>query len=212
MRLRADTKCCCWSRATSAKAHPAAAPSWCTAASAIWSRAIFRWSWRRCSERGLLRQNAPHLVSDLAFVVPSYDWWEAPFYGLGPQDLRPARGQIRLRPVANPVARRNAGAAADDQAGRSAWRSRLLRRPIRRRPVAQSIWCRPPPNMAQRLLELRAGHAVIKGDDGFVAGVEAHRCRKRRQNSRAPPKSSSTRPARSADSVRRLADPGCRRR
>jgi glycerol-3-phosphate dehydrogenase len=34
-------------------------------------------------ERGLLRQNAPHLVSNLAFVVPSYDWWEAPFYGLG---------------------------------------------------------------------------------------------------------------------------------
>jgi glycerol-3-phosphate dehydrogenase len=34
-------------------------------------------------ERGLLRQNAPHLVNDLAFVVPNYDWWEAPFYGLG---------------------------------------------------------------------------------------------------------------------------------
>jgi glycerol-3-phosphate dehydrogenase len=34
-------------------------------------------------ERGTLRQNAPHLVSDLAFVVPNYDWWEAPFYGVG---------------------------------------------------------------------------------------------------------------------------------
>ena len=34
-------------------------------------------------ERGLLRQNAPHLVSNLAFVVPNYDWWETPFYGLG---------------------------------------------------------------------------------------------------------------------------------
>lgn len=34
-------------------------------------------------ERGMLRQNAPHLVTDLAFVVPNYDWWEAPFYGLG---------------------------------------------------------------------------------------------------------------------------------
>jgi glycerol-3-phosphate dehydrogenase len=34
-------------------------------------------------ERGMLRQNAPHLVSDLAFVVPNYDWWEAPFYGVG---------------------------------------------------------------------------------------------------------------------------------
>src|SRR3954451_23086640 len=34
-------------------------------------------------ERGILRRNAPHLVRDLGFVVPSYEWWEAPFYGLG---------------------------------------------------------------------------------------------------------------------------------
>ena len=34
-------------------------------------------------ERGILRNNAPHLVHDLAFVVPNYDWWEAPFYGIG---------------------------------------------------------------------------------------------------------------------------------
>jgi glycerol-3-phosphate dehydrogenase len=34
-------------------------------------------------ERGLLRQNAPHLVRELAFVVPNYLWWEAPFYGIG---------------------------------------------------------------------------------------------------------------------------------
>ena len=34
-------------------------------------------------ERGRLLQNAPHLVRDLAFVVPNYEWWEAPFYGLG---------------------------------------------------------------------------------------------------------------------------------
>ncbi len=34
-------------------------------------------------ERGILRQNAPHLVSELACVVPSYAWWEGPFYGIG---------------------------------------------------------------------------------------------------------------------------------
>jgi glycerol-3-phosphate dehydrogenase len=34
-------------------------------------------------ERGLMLKNAPHIVHDLAFVVPNYDWWEAPFYGLG---------------------------------------------------------------------------------------------------------------------------------
>ena len=34
-------------------------------------------------ERGILRDNAPHLVHDLRFVVPNYDWWETPFYGIG---------------------------------------------------------------------------------------------------------------------------------
>lgn len=34
-------------------------------------------------ERGLLRHNAPHLVHNLPFVVPNYDWWEGPFYGIG---------------------------------------------------------------------------------------------------------------------------------
>jgi glycerol-3-phosphate dehydrogenase len=34
-------------------------------------------------ERGLLLQNAPHLVHDQQFVVPNYEWWEAPFYGIG---------------------------------------------------------------------------------------------------------------------------------
>jgi len=34
-------------------------------------------------ERGLLLRNAPHLVRNLGFVVPNYDWWEAPFYGIG---------------------------------------------------------------------------------------------------------------------------------
>lgn len=34
-------------------------------------------------ERGLMRTNAPHLVRDLAFIVPSYEWWESPFYGIG---------------------------------------------------------------------------------------------------------------------------------
>ena len=34
-------------------------------------------------ERGLLLQNAPHLVSELACIVPSYAWWEGPFYGIG---------------------------------------------------------------------------------------------------------------------------------
>ncbi|MFW6171586.1 MAG: glycerol-3-phosphate dehydrogenase/oxidase [Planctomycetota bacterium] len=34
-------------------------------------------------ERGFLFKNAPHLVRNLSFVVPNYDWWEGPFYGIG---------------------------------------------------------------------------------------------------------------------------------
>ena len=34
-------------------------------------------------ERNLMRQNAPHLVHKLPFIVPNFHWWEAPFYGIG---------------------------------------------------------------------------------------------------------------------------------
>ncbi len=34
-------------------------------------------------ERGLLIQNAPHLVSHQEFIVPNYVWWDGPFYGAG---------------------------------------------------------------------------------------------------------------------------------
>ena len=34
-------------------------------------------------ERGMLLQNAPHIVHDQQFIVPNYEWWEAPFYGIG---------------------------------------------------------------------------------------------------------------------------------
>jgi glycerol-3-phosphate dehydrogenase len=34
-------------------------------------------------ERGRLLRNAPHIVHDLEFIVPNYQWWEAPFYGIG---------------------------------------------------------------------------------------------------------------------------------
>jgi glycerol-3-phosphate dehydrogenase len=34
-------------------------------------------------ERGILCQNAPHLVTHLPFLIPLYRWWEAPFYRIG---------------------------------------------------------------------------------------------------------------------------------
>jgi glycerol-3-phosphate dehydrogenase len=34
-------------------------------------------------ERVRLRRNAPHLVRERLFLVPTYTWWERPYYGLG---------------------------------------------------------------------------------------------------------------------------------
>ena len=34
-------------------------------------------------ERSRLCHNAPHLVRNLKFILPTYAWWERPFYGLG---------------------------------------------------------------------------------------------------------------------------------
>jgi len=34
-------------------------------------------------ERTTLLHNAPHIAQPLAFVMPSYRWWETPFYGVG---------------------------------------------------------------------------------------------------------------------------------
>ena len=50
-------------------------------------------------ERGLMRKNAPHLVHDLAFVVPSYTWWESPFYGFGLKVYNMLSGRYRFGPT-----------------------------------------------------------------------------------------------------------------
>ena len=34
-------------------------------------------------ERSTLLANAPHLAQPLPFVMPSYKFWESPFYGIG---------------------------------------------------------------------------------------------------------------------------------
>lgn len=34
-------------------------------------------------ERALLLKNAPELVKSIPFILPNYEWWERPFYGVG---------------------------------------------------------------------------------------------------------------------------------
>jgi glycerol-3-phosphate dehydrogenase len=52
-------------------------------------------------ERGLLIQNAPHLVKNQSFIVPNYDWWEGPFYGIGMKVYDMLAGKLGLGPSKN---------------------------------------------------------------------------------------------------------------
>ncbi len=48
-------------------------------------------------ERGLLIQNAPHLVSHQSFIVPSYKWWSGPFYGVGMKVYDVLAGKLNIK-------------------------------------------------------------------------------------------------------------------
>ena len=47
-------------------------------------------------ERGILKRNAPHLIQDLSFVIPTYDWWASPFYGIGMKIYDMMAGKLGL--------------------------------------------------------------------------------------------------------------------
>lgn len=49
-------------------------------------------------ERGLLKKNAPHLVHDMGFVIAAYQWWAAPFYGIGLKMYDLLAGKLNLKP------------------------------------------------------------------------------------------------------------------
>ena len=50
-------------------------------------------------ERSTLLANAPHLAQPLAFVMPSYKFWEAPFYGVGLKMYDALAGKAGLGPT-----------------------------------------------------------------------------------------------------------------
>lgn len=52
-------------------------------------------------ERGLLRQNAPHLVKNQKFVIPTYRWWSKPFYTVGLKVYDVMAGKLGLGPSIN---------------------------------------------------------------------------------------------------------------
>lgn len=50
-------------------------------------------------ERGLLIKNAPHIVDELRFLLPSYEWWGRPFYGVGLKVYDLMAGSLGLTPT-----------------------------------------------------------------------------------------------------------------
>jgi glycerol-3-phosphate dehydrogenase len=50
-------------------------------------------------ERTTLLANAPHLAQPLAFVMPSYSWWQRPFYGIGLKLYDLLAGKAGLNPT-----------------------------------------------------------------------------------------------------------------
>jgi glycerol-3-phosphate dehydrogenase len=72
-------------------------------------------------ERATLLANAPHVAQPLGFVMPSYGWWEAPFYGIGLKAYDLLAGRRGLGPTrfltASAVRRLLPGVRADGLAG-----------------------------------------------------------------------------------------------
>ena len=49
-------------------------------------------------ERGLMFKNAPHLVTNQSFIIPTYDWWGGPFYTVGLKVYDLMAGKLGLGP------------------------------------------------------------------------------------------------------------------
>jgi glycerol-3-phosphate dehydrogenase len=54
---------------------------------------------RALRERGLLVRNAPHIVTELRFLLPSYEWWGRPVYGVELKAYDLMAGPLRLKPT-----------------------------------------------------------------------------------------------------------------
>ncbi len=49
-------------------------------------------------ERGLMFKNAPHLVTNQSFIIPTYEWWGSPFYTVGLKVYDMMAGKLGLGP------------------------------------------------------------------------------------------------------------------
>ena len=161
-------------------------------------------------ERGLLLQNAPHLVRDLGFVVPNYDWWEAPFYGIGLKLYNLLAGKYGFGASRILSQEETLRTPAHHQHRRPARRRDLLRRPVRRlapahQPGRHRLRDRAPPCSTTC-----RSRGLTKDADGFVDGVTVRDVESGEEfHARAEVVINATGPF--TDDLRRQADPPPRR-
>ena len=157
-------------------------------------------------ERGILRQIAPHLVTNLAFVVPNYDWWESPFYGLGlkvydvlagkhgfgPSQILSREETLRRLPTIRTDGLRGGVVYYDGQFDDARLLINLVRTAV---------------EQGGALINYVQVTGVTKGSDGFVDGLVARDLEDDREI-RVPARVVINATGPFADGVRRLADPG----
>ena len=122
-------------------------------------------------ERGILRQNAPHLVRTCPSSCPNYDWWEAPFYGIGLKVYDLLAGKYGFG-NSSLLSREETLRGSRHPDRRAARRRRLLRRPVRRLAAADQPGA-DGGGAGRRAAELRPVDGLTKDADGFVDGVIA---------------------------------------
>ena len=131
-------------------------------------------------ERGLLLQNAPHLVRNLGFVVPNYDWWEAPFYGIGLKLYNLLAGKYGFgasRILSREETLERLPTIKTEGLKR---RGHLLRRPVRRFAPAHQPGRDRLRTGRDSCSTMRRSPELTKDGEGFVDGVRFRDMRDRR--------------------------------
>jgi glycerol-3-phosphate dehydrogenase len=158
-------------------------------------------------ERGRLLRNAPHVVHDRAFLIPTYGRWERPYYrlglwlydrlagglGLGRSRAVSREEAVRLVPTLEPAGLRGGVLYHDGQFDDARLALALVRTLIDLGGVA---------------LNGVAVTGLVKGAAGRVAGVEA-RDSETGETFAVPSRAVVNATGVFADRVRRLDDPGC---
>ena len=107
------------------------------------------------------------------FIVPIYDWWEGPFYGIGLKVYDRLAGQLGLAPSRllsrEETLERIPTLEPDGLRGGV----HLLRRPVRRRAAGRSTWRRPRPTHGAVLLNYMRGRSAAQDAAAPIAGVAA---------------------------------------